>query len=288
MLITGATGQLGRELVAAAPAGCTLVALGRGLLDVTDARAVSGALLEHRPTVVLNAAAYTAVDRAEDEADEAYAANVRGPGNLAEASAAIGARLIHVSSDYVFDGAKSTPYLPGDEAIPLGVYGRSKREGELAVLAANPLAVIVRSAWLHSVHGPSFVHSILRQARERGPLRVVGDQVGSPTWASALASVIWRLAGKGDVSGILHYADAGVASWYDLAMAVVEEAAARGLLTSMVSVEPLVTGEYPARAVRPAFSVLDSRATRTVLGHPAVHWRVNLRNMLDRMTTAGG
>lgn len=288
VLITGTAGQLGRELLASVPAGVEVVALDRTALDIVDPDAVSRALDRHAPEVVLNAAAYTAVDRAEDEPRQAHLVNAVGAGNLARDARQIGARLIHVSSDYVFSGAGNRPCQPLDPMEPLGAYGRSKRDGEVAVLEAGGHALVLRSAWLYSAHGGNFVRTILRLARERGQLRVVWDQVGSPTWAAGLAGIMWQLAERRDVTGILHHADAGLASWYDFALAIVEEAAHRGLLPGTVPVVPIATVDYPTRAPRPAFSVLDAQRTRDLLGSPAVHWRVNLRTMLDQLRTSDG
>jgi dTDP-4-dehydrorhamnose reductase len=288
VLITGAAGQLGRELLASVPAGVEVVALDRAALDIADPDAVTKALDRHAPGVVLNAAAYTAVDRAEDETRQTYLVNAVGAANLADGARQLGARLIHVSSDYVFSGAGNRPCQPLDAMNPLGAYGRSKRDGEVAVLEAGGDALVLRSAWLYSVYGANFVRTILRLARERGHLRVVWDQVGSPTWAAGLARIMWQLAERRDVTGILHHADAGMASWYDFAVAIVDEAAHRGLLPSVVPVEPIATTDYPTRAPRPAFSVLDAGRTRELLGLPAVHWRVNLRTMLDQLRTFDG
>lgn len=288
VLITGAAGQLGRELLASVPVGIEVVAFDRAGLDIADPDAVARAFELHVPKVVLNAAAYTAVDRAEDEPGQAHRVNVLGAGNLACVSREAGARLIHVSSDYVFSGTGNRPCQPLDPMEPLGAYGRSKRDGEIAVLAAHADAVVLRSAWLYSVYGSNFVRTILRLARERGHLRVVWDQLGSPTWAAGLARMMWHLAARRDVTGILHHADAGVASWYDFALAIVEEATHCGLLSHAVPVEPIATADYPTRAPRPAFSVLDTRRTRDLLGLPAVHWRANLRNMLDQLRASDG
>lgn len=287
-LIAGAAGQLGRELVSCAPVGVEVVALDRAACDIANTVAVSRAFERYRPTVVLNAAAYTGVDRAEDESVQAHRVNAVGARNLATESARIGARFIHVSTDYVFSGAANRPYQPADLAEPLTVYGKSKREGEVAVLKAGDQVAVLRSAWLYSAYGSNFVLTMLRLAREQGRLRVVADQVGSPTWAAGLARVIWELAGRGDLIGVLHHADTGLASWYDFALAIVEEAAERGLLPGSIPVDPIATEDYPTRAVRPTFSALDSAETRRLLGLPAVHWRVNLRRMLDQLRTMDG
>jgi len=287
VLVTGAGGQLGQALVAAAPAGAELQAVDRAQLDVADADAVQRAIRDFAPALVINASAYTAVDRAEQEPEAATRANVDGPANLAAALAAgTGAgRLLHVSTDYVFDGSASTPYTPASPTAPLGVYGRTKLAGEAAALAALPGRVtIVRTAWVYSARGRNFLQTMLRLMRERGEVRVVADQVGTPTSTASLAAVCWALGLKARTAGSFHWTDAGVASWYDFAVAIAEDAFAAGLLRSEPTVTPIATRDYPTAARRPAYSVLDSTATHTVLGLEAVHWRVSLRAVLQEMT----
>jgi dTDP-4-dehydrorhamnose reductase len=281
-LLLGAGGQLGRELVRCAPRHVQLTAWTRADLDLTDA------LLEPRvraqdPEFILNAAAYTAVDRAEDEPERAYAINAAAPAALARAAAALGARLVQVSTDFVFDGAAGRPYAPDDLPAPLGVYGRSKRGGETAVLdTLGSRALVLRSAWVYAPHGHNFVLTVLRRLRERGEMAVVADQIGSPTFARGLAQALWGLVER-EAGGVHHWTDAGVASWYDLAVAVQEEALGLGLLESAGTVRPIRTGEYPARAPRPPCAVLDKTATWTLLGAVAPHWRVSLRAMLREL-----
>jgi dTDP-4-dehydrorhamnose reductase len=282
-VVTGAAGQLGRELLCRAPGNIELRAATRDVLDITDSEAVNRYLAAEQPDVLFNAAGYTGVDQAEREPQQAQAANTVGPQMLASACARLGVRLIHISSDYVFDGLATEPYRPSSTPAPLSAYGRSKREGEVAVLAANPRAVVLRSAWLYSARGHGFVQAILARARAGQPLRVVADQVGSPTWAAGLATVMWRLATRNDIAGILHHADAGRASWHEFALAIVEEAAVFGILPKAPPVEPVTSLEYGAPARRPAFSVLDSSETRLLLGDQAIHWRTNLRLILQEM-----
>ena len=282
--MTGAAGQLGRELVAAAPAGWDVVACGRAELDVTDEAQTREVLRRERPGVVINAAGYTAVDRAESEPEAAAAVNARGAGNVARAAREIGARMIHLSTDFVFDGCQGRPYLPWDATNPLGVYGRTKLDGEREVEhALSGRSLVVRTAWLYGAHGRNFVHTMLRAMRERGEVGVVADQVGSPTWARGLARALWTAAARPDVRGVHHWTDAGTASWYDFAVAIREEAMRLGLLDREPAVRPLRTGEFPAAARRPAFSVLDKSATWAALDGPPPHWRVNLRRMLEEL-----
>jgi dTDP-4-dehydrorhamnose reductase len=191
--------------------------------------------------------------------------------------------VIHVSTDFVFDGTQGRPYAPTDQPNPLGVYGRTKLAGEQAVQRCTPSAVIVRTAWVYSMHGHNFVLKMLRVMEERDEVSVVSDQVGAPTWSRSLAAALWAAVGCPDLRGIYHWTDAGVASRYDFAVAIQEEALAVGLLSRAVPIRPVQTHEYPTPARRPAFSVLDTGATRTALGMTAPHWRVNLRHMLREL-----
>lgn len=279
-LIVGKNGQLARELVLRAPQGCEVTALGSGEMDIRDREAVSRVLETLQPVLVINAAAYTAVDRAESEPDQAYALNGHGVAHLAEAARSVSAKFVHISTDFVFDGRNSTPYLPNDRPNPVSVYGASKLEGErLAGAFCGPEALIIRTSWLYGVHGRNFVTTMLKLMAEREELRVVADQVGTPTWTGGLAAAIYALAGM-EAFGIQHWSDAGVASWYDLAVAIQEEALALGILKRAIPVLPIRTEEYPTPARRPAYSVLDKSDTWQLLGEAAPHWRVNLRKML--------
>lgn len=282
-LIVGAGGQLGRCLAQVASASANVTAYGSAALDVTDAAKVRAAIDEARPDIVFNAAAYTAVDKAEGEEARAFAVNATAVGHLADAARAVGARLVHVSTDFVFDGTQGTPYRPDAPTAPLGVYGRSKLAGEVA---AGQDALIVRTAWVYAPAGANFVRTMLRLMAERPEVRVVADQVGTPTYAPGLAAALWALAAQG-ARGIFHYTDSGVASWYDFAVAIQEEALAAGLLDKAVPVLPITTTDYPTPACRPAYSVLDKQATFAALGTPAPHWRVQLRKMIEAVKTDG-
>jgi dTDP-4-dehydrorhamnose reductase len=284
VLVTGAAGQLGRALVRTLPAGIQLDACVHGQLSLDDAVALRGRVAAARPDLVVNCAAYTAVDRAEAEPERAMATNADGVRNLAEAARAAGARLVHVSTDYVFAGDRPHPYAEDDLTAPASVYGRSKLAGErFAADVLGDAAVVIRTQWLYETEGANFVSTMLRILRERGLARVVADQVGTPTWARGLAEAIWRVAATPGLSGVLHWADAGVASWYDFAVAIREEAAARGLLRPDTRVEPITTAEFPTAARRPAYSVLDTRRIRAATGIVPEHWRVNLRSMLSEV-----
>ena len=281
VLITGANGQVGWELQQTAPADVEIITLHRADLDITDRSAVMSVIKEHRPDLVINTAAYTAVDKAEEEADKAYKANADGAANIALAAEDCDARLIHLSTDFVFDGTGSEPYRPEDEPKPMGVYGASKLQGERAVMAETMgRAVILRTAWVYSVHGSNFVKTMLRLMAERDELNVVADQVGTPTWAKELAKAIWLIAGKKDMQGIYHWTDEGNASWYDFAVAIQEEALGLGLLQKAIPIKPIKTEKYPTPAKRPAYSVLDKTSTIEALGHKPSHWRESLKQML--------
>jgi dTDP-4-dehydrorhamnose reductase len=282
-LIVGGAGQLGRCLAATAPEGVQLVARDRTTLDITDAASVDAVVAAERPDLILNAAAYTAVDKAESDEAAAYAVNATAVGLLADAAAQHGARLVHVSTDFVFDGQAGTPYAPGAATNPLGAYGRTKLAGERL---AGENALIVRTAWVYASTGGNFVRTMIRLMGERPEVRVVADQIGTPTYAPGLAAALWTMTGQG-VSGIHHYTDAGAASWYDFAVAIQEEALAAGLLSAAVPVIPIATSDFPTPATRPSYSVLDKTSTFAALGGPTPHWRANLRTMIAEIVAHG-
>lgn len=283
VLLTGAHGQAGRELCRTAPDHVKLLCLDRNRLDITDAAAVVRTLRAEKPALLINAAAYTAVDLAETEREQAFAVNAIGPGNLAAAAGEVGARFIHLSTDFVFDGAKSSPYRPEDRPNPLNIYGASKLAGEVAVRKNSPGALIVRTSWLYAAHGHNFVKTMLRLLAEREQLQVVVDQVGTPAWAGYLAQALWAAAVRPELHGIYHWSDAGVASWYDFAQAIQEEALQLGLLSRTIPISPITTEAYPTAARRPAYSVLDKGPAWRDLGVSGRHWRVALRIMLKEL-----
>lgn len=285
-LILGAGGQVGRALAAAAPAGTAIVALGRDACDIGDAEAVRRAVADAAPDLVFNAAAYTAVDRAEAEPEAAARINDAGAGHVAAAAAETGARLVHLSTDFVFSGGDGTPRRPDAATAPRGVYATTKLAGERAVAAAAPDALIVRTAWVYAPVGANFVNTMLRLLAGRDEVRVVADQIGTPTWAGSLAGALWGLAGVG-AEGIHHFTDAGVASWYDFAAAIAEDGVAAGLLPPGRRVVPIATADFPTPAPRPAFSVLDKSDTWALLGGPPPHWRTNLRANLKEVAQHG-
>ena len=281
-LIVGAGGQLGRGLVQSAPAGATVMALSRTELDITDETAVATAVRGLRPAVVFNAAAYTQVDAAEQDPLGAARVNALGVRYLARACARSGARLVHVSTDYVFDGAGNVPYAADAIPQPINVYGATKLEGEVAVREElGERGLVCRTSWLYAGDGHNFLTRMLTLMRERPALNIVVDQIGVPTTVDSLAEVLWRLAGE-ELAGIHHWCGSGIASWYDFAVAIAEEGAARGMIGSKPRLRPIGSAEYPTPAQRPRYSVLDKRVTENVLGIESPHWRDGLRAVLDR------
>lgn len=289
VLVTGANGQLAWELrrlvsnkLPAAQGIDELRCLTREELDISNASAVSALLADYRPDAVINTAAYTAVDRAESDAEAAFQVNAAGVEHLAGACRDNSCYLLHISTDFVFDGESPRPYAVEAAREPLSVYGRTKAQGELALAATmeNNWAII-RTAWVYSSHGANFVKSMLRLMAEKPALGIVVDQVGSPTWAKSLAEVCLRSV-KARVQGIHHWTDAGIASWYDFAVAIQQLALEKGLLTQAIDIKPIPATAYPTPAVRPSFSVLDKTTTFEALPELApVHWREQLSAMLD-------
>lgn len=283
-LVVGKNGQLAWELVQTVPTGWQVTACDKEQMDIRSPEKIADCFKEFKPTVVINCAAYTAVDKAETDSMTAYAVNEAGARRLAIACRDHNARLLHVSTDFVFDGKNSTPYVPGDKANPVSVYGASKYAGEQLVAEILPDAsVIVRTSWVYSVNGNNFVKTILRLAKEKPQVGVVADQIGSPTWAKGLAQWLWRVAAIPEVNGIFHWSDAGVASWYDFAVAIQELAVQKGMLEKSVPINPIPTEAYPVPACRPKYSVLDKRSAEEVTGIKTVHWRQQLSSMLDEL-----
>lgn len=290
ILLIGKDGQLGQELQLFLDPLGEIKRVGRDSLDLANPEAIAKMIAEVKPDLIVNAAAYTAVDKAETEPDLAQAINGIAPGILAKQAQEIGATLIHVSTDYVFDGSQSHPYLETDPTQPLGVYGQSKLAGEQAILSTQANAAIVRTAWVYGVGGKgNFVKTMLRLGAEREELRVVCDQVGSPTWTGDLANAIVQLSQQinPEIAGIYHYTNSGVTSWYDLAVAIFEEAKPLGFPLKIQRVVPISTAEYPTPARRPAYSVLNTQKISTILGTYPPHWRQSLRKMLSELAKKG-
>ncbi|MGQ3072537.1 MAG: dTDP-4-dehydrorhamnose reductase [Ferrovibrionaceae bacterium] len=283
VLVVGETGQLARELARAAWApGVEVTFAGRDIIDLARPETATAVVAAMKPGVVVNAAAYTAVDKAESDADQAFLVNRDGPAALARAAAAVGAPLIHVSTDYVFDGTKDGAYTEDDPVAPVSVYGRSKEAGERAVREAAERHVILRTAWVYSPFGNNFVKTMLRLGAEREELRVVADQRGCPTAAADIAAAIVRLAGADHGWGTYHYSGAGPTTWHGFAEAIFAGAAARGAKVP-ARVTAIGTADYPTPAVRPANSVLDCSRIDRVHGIVARNWREALEDCLDAL-----
>lgn len=283
-LILGAGGQVGRALQASAPDHATVTALDRSGLDLSDIDAIAPLIGQLAPSLIINAAGYTAVDKAESESDFAHRINGDAPGAIARAAAEIGARFVHISTDFVFDGTAHMPYAPDAPTNPLSVYGASKLAGERAVAMAGGNALTIRTAWVYGAGGANFVETMLRLMATRPEINVVADQIGTPTHADSLARAIWALAAT-DHTGIAHFTDAGIASWYDFAVAIDDLGTAAGLLDSAVRVNPIPATAYPTPATRPAYSVLDKAQTWDWLGYTADHWRHELATMILKKRT---
>jgi dTDP-4-dehydrorhamnose reductase len=290
--VLGAGGQVGAAVVAAAPRGWTVHGLTRADTDIANMAAVQAAVSTGRWTAVVNAAAYTAVDQAEAEPDRAFVVNRDGAGNVARACSDAGAVLIHLSTDYVFDGKKTGPYVEEDTVGPLSVYGRSKAAGEQAVQAFCPNHLIIRTSRVFAPHGAGFVAAMLRLGREREELRLIADQVGCPTAAGDVAGAIWRIAGQlgedgvAGERGIFHFTGTPPVSWLDFGRAVFAAAAMHGMRTPRL--EPTSSASYPQPAARPAMSVLDCTRIRRAYGVRSPDWEPPLRACVEAMLRGEG
>ncbi|MFL0800328.1 MAG: dTDP-4-dehydrorhamnose reductase [Agarilytica sp.] len=282
VLVTGA-GQLAWELARTCPADVELVTLPRAELDISEEAQVASCIEKHQPDAVINAAAYTAVDKAEQERDVASAVNENGPKFLAKYCQQAGAYFLHVSTDFVFDGSASRPYSPDSPKSPLGVYGETKSAGEDAIAEQmDKRWAVIRTAWVYSSHGNNFVKTMLRLMDEKPALGVVGDQVGTPTWAKGLAEACWAALDQ-NLEGVYHWTDTGVASWYDFAIAIQRLGLSLGLLDSDIPINSIATEDYPTPAKRPSYSVLDKKKILEALPVKAVHWQDQLQLMMAEL-----
>jgi dTDP-4-dehydrorhamnose reductase len=295
ILLTGADGQVGEELQQTlAPLG-VVSSLTRAKLDLAQPEQIRACLEQLQPTLIVNAAAYTAVDKAELEPELAQSVNGAAPILMAQWAEANAAALLHISTDYVFNGGKGSPYQINDPTDPLGAYGATKLAGEVGIRQHCSRHWIVRTAWVYGVQGKgNFVKTMLRLGAQRSELSVVADQVGTPTWSKDLALALTGLlqisgsqpseSGSSESDyGTYHFTNSGVTSWYDFAIAIFEEATALGFPLQIERVIPITTADYPTPARRPAYSVLDNRRLATRLGEPAPHWRQALRQMLKEL-----
>jgi len=284
VLVTGGGGQLSKALLRTAEEHHHVSVHSIETLDITCSEQVHRVMDEIHPDVVINAAAYTAVDKAESDEITAKSVNEDGPRNLARAASENGSRLIHISTDFVFDGVSERPWLTTDVPNPMSVYGRTKLAGERAIIDSGlDEWTVVRTAWLYDGSSPNFVSTMLRLMKDRDDISVVADQTGTPTLVDSLAVAVWCLAENG-VSGMHHWTDDGCTTWHGFATAIEEIGYRSGLLSSRTRVEPITTEDYPTPARRPAYSVLDKTKTWNALegtrAMPSIHWRENLNNMI--------
>lgn len=285
ILVTGATGQLGREAVLAfGREGHDVTGIGRKELDLAGGGDVAAGIEAHRADWILNCAAYTQVDRAEQEPEAAFAVNRDAARAIAIGARRAGSRLLHLSTDFVFGGDQGRAYLETDNADPCSVYGQSKWQGEQAVREVDSHALILRTGWVYGVHGNNFVTTMLRRMAEMEEIRVVDDQIGTPTWTADIVRAMLVLMEQ-DAGGTYHFSNEGVASWYDLAQAIYAFATSSGGRVRTERVRPIPGSQWPCAARRPAFSVLNKEKIRPLLGYDIPHWRDSLQRMLRDMTS---
>lgn len=284
ILVTGANGQLGNEmrLLAKEYPGFTFDFTDIGELDLCDSENVLDYCTRNKPSYIINCAAYTNVNKAEDDADLCYKVNRDTIKNIAKAAKTIGAKVLHISTDYVFDGTNHTPYIESDPVCPVSVYGKSKLEGEYALQAECPELVIVRTSWLYSTFGNNFVKTMIKLGKEREKMTVVFDQIGTPTYAGDLAAALMQIvvhSEKGSfVPGIFHFSDEGVCSWYDFTLSIHKLA---GITSCQVL--PIETKDYPTRATRPAYSVLNKSKIKATYGITIPHWETSLQTCIAKL-----
>ena len=285
ILLTGITGQVGQELPKTLINLGEVVGVSRQEFDLSQPEQIKQQIAKIKPNIIVNAGAYTAVDKAEQEPELAIAINANAPKAIAIAAQDINATVVHISTDYVFNGQNHTPYLETDTTDPLGIYGSSKLQGEIGVEQASDRHIILRTAWVYGSRGHgNFVKTMLRLGESKEELKVVADQIGSPTWSYDIADAITNLLSKSQedsaINGTYHFSNSGVASWYDLAVATFTEAKQLGFPLKIKQVYPITTADYPTPAQRPAYSVLSkSKYTKATGVHPP-HWQESLRKML--------
>lgn len=286
VLVAGAKGQVGSELVKAAPSGFTVIGLASNELDITNQQQITAVMTQYKPDLIINAAAYTAVDKAESDVETAFAVNEKAVALLAQAAHEADIPLFHISTDYVFDGQASTPYKETDTVNPQSVYGASKLAGEQALERINAKHIILRTSWVFGATGNNFVKTMLRLGKEREELSVVADQHGCPTSARSIAEVLWQLAEK-YVSertlpwGVYHFSNSPACTWYEFACEIFEQAVKAGGLERKPVVQPITTAEYPTPAKRPAWSVLDCGKIEEVLNTKDPVWKLEVTKLLN-------
>ena len=286
VLVTGAKGQVGSEIVKTVPAGFTVIGLGSNELDITNQQQVTAVIAQYKPDLIINAAAYTAVDKAESDSDNAYAVNQQAVAWLAQAAKQADIPFFHISTDYVFDGESTTPYKETDPVNPQSVYGMSKLAGEQVLAATHNKHIILRTSWVFGAEGNNFVKTMLRLGKERDELSVVADQHGCPTSARSIAEVLWQLAEKYMSEralpwGIYHFSNSPACTWHEFAVEIFQQAKERGLLENIPSVKSITSEDYPTPAKRPAWSVLDCNKIEFLLDKKVALWESELLSALD-------
>lgn len=285
VLLTGANGQLGNCIKAICPLNYELINTDRQQLDITDILAIEAIINKYKPDVIINSAAYTAVDRAEDEPTLANQINVIGPQNLAIVAKKYNIKLIHISTDYVFDGNQNIPYIENDVTNPINVYGKTKRDGEITVLNNYPSSIIIRTSWVFSEYGNNFVKTMLKLSKIRTELSVINDQIGNPTYAGDIALTIFDILEKNIPGGIYHYCGDQSVSWYEFAKRIfdIEQQLNSTIKKSPVNVSPILTKDYPTKACRPLYSVLDMQKINLLTGISGSDWNKALRHVIPRI-----
>ena len=283
VLLLGSNGQLGWELQRTCPEDIILTTCDFPKVDFLNKSSIKQCINSSKPDYIINTAAYTAVDNAEKEKELAFKINHKAVVEISEQCIRHSISLVHISTDFIFNGQNFKPYQPEDEAIPESVYGKSKLAGEQTVLKIlGDQSLIIRTAWLYSSHGNNFVKTMLKQLNEKPELNVIDEQIGTPTWANGLAKAIWTALEK-KIHGIFHWTDAGVASWYDFAVAIQEESLLLELLDTSIPILPIPAHQYPTPAKRPFYSLLDKTSFWQTAGITPSHWRVQLRSMLKEL-----
>ena len=284
VLVLGANGQLGWELQRTSIGSIGLTAIDYPEVDLLDYDSIHKCINSAQPDILINAAAYTAVDKAEQDEGTADRLNHGAVRQISEICSSKGIHLVHISTDFIFNGMTHKPYQPQDTPDPISVYGATKLKGEQAVREVlGPNATIIRTAWLYSAHGINFVKSMLTLMDTKPELNIIDEQVGTPTWANGLAHAIWGTIEK-KVTGTHHFTDAGAASWYDFAIAIQEEALGLNLIQKEIPINPIPASQYPTPARRPFYSILDKTSLWKALDIKPIHWRKQLRSMLRELT----
>lgn len=278
-LVIGKSGQVASELLVTCPSQIIAIAYSRNDIDILDIASLQAIVEIEKPDIIINASAYTSVDLAESEQDSAFAINGYAVANLASLAKKYNIRLIHISTDFVFDGKQSVPYKKDDIPNPINIYGKSKLAGEKAIQDIYPdNSAIIRTSWVYSCYGTNFVKTMLKLMVERDTLNVVCDQIGTPTYAKCLAEYIWKIVSIDKVDQLYHFSNLGATSWYDFALAIQEIALELGILSRKITIYPISTIKYPTPAKRPQFSLLEKNKCSESL-----HWRIALRNMLENL-----